>query len=95
MTCIVAEDEIGEGKLTVNLGAGTVSGWVEPFWGGGVRYQLVQTSSAPGATTLAATFGTAGVLEGRFFGPRAVGPGKRRWPGREAVSGIMTGVCER
>ena len=91
MTCSFGEDEIGEGGLTFDRAAGTVSGWAEPFWGGGVRHQLVQTSFAPGATTFAATFGTDGVLEGRFFGPRAVNVAVRAKGG---VSGIMTGVCQ-
>jgi hypothetical protein len=96
MTCSFGEDEIGEGGLTFDLAAGTVSGWAEPFWAD-VRYQLVQTSFAPGATTFAATFGTDGVLEGRFFGPRAVNVAVRAKGGGQgfaAVSGIMTGVCE-
>ena len=91
MICGFGEDEIGGGELTFNRAAGTVSGWAEPFWGGGVRYKLVQTSFAPGATTFAATFGTDGVLEGRFFGPRAVNVAVRAKGG---VSGIMTGVCQ-
>lgn len=97
ITCSFGEDEIGEGRLTFDRAAGTVSGWAEPFWGGGVRYQLVQTGFAPGATTFAATFGTDGVLEGRFFGPRAVNVAVRAKGGGEglaAVSGVMTGVCE-
>jgi hypothetical protein len=95
MTCTFGEDEIGEGGLTFDLGAGTVSGWAEPFWAR-VRYQLVQRSFAPGATSFAATFGTDGVLEGRFFGPRAVNVAVRAKGGGQgfaAVSGIMTGVC--
>ena len=32
MTCSFGEDEIGEGGLTFDLAAGTVSGWAEPFW---------------------------------------------------------------
>lgn len=97
MTCSFGEDEIGEGALTFNRAAGTVSGWAEPFWGRGVRYELVQTSFVPGATTFAATFGTNGVLEGRFFGPRAANVAVRAKAGGQgfaAVSGIMTGVCE-
>ena len=97
MTCSFAEDEIGEGRLTFDLAAGTVSGWAEPFWAD-VRYQLVPTSFAPHATTFAATFGTDGVLEGRFFGPRAVNVAVRAKGGGQgsaAVRGIMTGVCER
>src|SRR5262249_10868719 len=97
MTCSFGEDEIGDGRLTFDLAAGTVSGSAEPFWAN-VRYQLVQTSFAPGATTFAATFGTGGVLEGRFFGPRAVNVAVRAKGGGQglaAVSGIMTGVCER
>ena len=97
MTCSFGEDEIGEGGLTFDLAAGTVSGWVEPFWAH-VRYELFQTSLAPGATTFAATFGTDGILEGRFFGPRAVNVAVRAKGGGQgfaAVSGIMTGVCER
>jgi hypothetical protein len=96
MTCSFGEDEIGEERLTFDLAAGTVSGWAEPFWAD-VRYQLVQTSFAPGATTFAATFGTDGVLEGRFFGPRAVNVAVRAKGGGQgfaAVRGIMTGVCE-
>ena len=97
MTCSFGEDEIGEGRLTFDRAAGTVSGWAEPFWGGGVRYELVQTSFAPGATTFAATFGTDGVLEGRFFGPRAVNVAVRAKGGGQGfaatVTGIMTGVC--
>ena len=97
MTCSFAEDEIGEGALTFDRAAGTVSGWAEPFWGGGVRYELVQTSFAPGATTFAGTFGTIGLLDGRFFGPRAVNVAVRAKGGGQgfaAVSGIMTGVCK-
>lgn len=97
MTCSFSEDEIGEGGLTFDLAAGTVSGWAEPFWAH-VRYELVQTSLASGATTFAATFGTDGILEGRFFGPRAVNVAVRAKGGGQgsaAVSGIMTGVCER
>jgi len=95
MTCSFGEDEIGEGGLTFDLAAGTVSGWAEPFWAP-VRYQLVQ-SFAPGATTFAATFGTNGVLEGRFFGPWAVNVAVRAKGGGQgsaAVTGIMTGVCK-
>jgi hypothetical protein len=96
MTCSFGEDEIGAGRLTFDLAAGTVSGWAEPFWAA-VRYQLVQTSFAQGAATFAATFGTDGVLEGRFFGGRAVNVAVRAKGGGQgfaAVSGIMTGVCE-
>jgi hypothetical protein len=96
MTCSFGEDEIGGGGLTFDRAAGTVSGWAEPFWAN-VRYQLVQTSFAQGATTFAATFGTDGVLEGRFFGPRGVNVAVRAKGGGQgfaAVSGIMTGVCE-
>lgn len=95
MTCSFGEDEIGGGELTFDLAAGTVSGWAEPFWAD-VRYQLVQTSFAPGSTTFAVTFGTDGVLEGRFFGPRAVNVAVRAkggGPGSAAVRGVMTGVC--
>ena len=95
MTCSFGEDEIGVGELTFDLAAGTVAGWAEPFWAD-VRYQLVQTSFAPGSTTFAATFGTDGVLEGRFFGPRAVNVAVRAKSGGQgfsAVRGIMTGVC--
>jgi hypothetical protein len=98
MTCSFGEDEIGGGSLTFDLAAGTMSGWAESFYGGGVRYQLVQTSFAPSATTFAATFGTEGVLEGRFFGPGAVNVAVRAKGGGQgfaAVRGIMTGVCER
>jgi hypothetical protein len=90
MTCSVAEDEIGEGALTFDLAAGTVAGWVEAFWVRG-RHELVQTSFARGATTFAATFGTNGVLEGRFFGPRAANVAVRAMG---PVSGIMTGPCK-
>ena len=90
MTCSFGEDEIGEGVLTFDFAAGTMSGWAEPFWAN-VRYQVVQRSFAPGATTFAATFGTDGVLEGRFFGPQAVNVAVRA---KGAVTGIMTGVCE-
>ena len=90
MTCSFGEDEIGEGVLTFDFAAGTMSGWAEPFWAHG-RYQVVQKSFAPGATTFAATFGTDGVLEGRFFGPQAVNVAVRA---KGAVTGIMTGVCE-
>ena len=95
ITCIFAEDEIGEGRLTFDLAAGTVSGWAEPFWSN-VRYQMVQPIFAPGATTFATTLGTDGVLEGRFFGPRAVNVAVRaKFGGRVfGVSGIMTGVCK-
>ena len=95
MTCSFGEDEIGDGGLTFDLARGTVSGSVAPFWAA-VRYQLEQTSFAPGATTFAATFGTAGILEGRFFGPGAVNVAVRAKGGGQgfaAVSGIMTGVC--
>ena len=96
MTCSFGEDEIGEGEVTFDLDAGTMSGWAAPFWVN-VRYPLVQTSFSQGATTFAATFGTGGVLEGRFFGPRAVNVAVRAKGGGQfsaAVSGIMTGVCE-
>jgi hypothetical protein len=95
MTCTDAEDEIGEGGLTFDLAEGTVSGWAKPFWAD-VRYQLVQTSFSRGATTFATAFGTDGVLEGRFFGPRAVNVAVRAKGGGQgfaAVSGLMTGVC--
>jgi hypothetical protein len=96
--CDFGEDEIGGGALTFDHGAGTLSGWGEPFWGRGVRYDLVQTSFARGATTFAARFGTGGVLEGRFFGPGAVNVAVRAKGGGQGsanLSGIMTGVCER
>jgi hypothetical protein len=97
MICRFGEDEIGDGALTFDLAAGTVSGWAKPFWAD-VRYQLVQARFAPGATTFAVTFGTDGLLEGRFFGPRAVNVAVRTKGGGQefaALSGIMTGVCER
>jgi hypothetical protein len=96
MTCSFGEDEIGIGSLTFDFAARTVSGWAEPFWAN-VRYPLAQTSFAPGATTFAATFGTDGVLEGRFFGPRAVNVAVRAKGGGQGfagVNGIMTGECE-
>jgi hypothetical protein len=96
MTCDLGEDEIGGVGLTFDLAAGTVSGWAEPFWGGGIRYQLVQTRFSPGATTFSATFGTGGVLDGRFFGPQAVNAAVRAdggGSGFKAVRGIMTGTC--
>jgi hypothetical protein len=96
MTCSFGEDEIGGGRLTFDLAAGTVSGWAEPFWAR-VRYEMVETSFAPGARSFAATFGTDGVLEGRFFGPRAVNVAVRAHGGGQfeaAVRGIMTGVCQ-
>jgi hypothetical protein len=95
-TCYFGEDEIGDGELTFDLARGTVTGSVAPFWGH-VRYPVVKTSFAPGATTFAVTFGTDGVLEGRFFGPRAVNVAVRAQGGGEghaALSGIMTGLCE-
>ena len=97
MTCSFGEDEIGGGALTFDLATGTVSGVVEPFWAS-VQYQVVHPSFARGATTFAATFGTAGVLEGRFFGPRAANIAVRAKGGGTGfsnVSGIMTGACER
>ena len=96
MTCRFGEDEIGDGQLTFDLASATVSGWAEPFWGGGVRYGLVQTSFAPGATTFAFSFGADGVMEGRFFGPRAINIAVRAKGGGRgfaAVTGIMTGEC--
>ena len=60
------------------------------------EYPLLTTSVIPGATTFAATFGTDGVLEGRFFGPRAVDVAVRAKGGGQgfaAVTGIMTGRC--
>jgi hypothetical protein len=97
LTCDFGEDEIGEGRLTFDLAAGTVSGWVEPFWGQGLRHPLVQPSFTPGGTTFATTFGTDGVLEGRFFGPRAAYVAVRAGGGRgfAALTGIMTGVCTK
>jgi hypothetical protein len=95
MSCSFGEDEIGDGKLTFDLAGRTMSGWAKPFWAD-VRYEL-QTSFAAGATTFAATFGTNGVLEGRFFGPRGVNVAVRSKGGGQgfaALSGIMTGVCE-
>jgi hypothetical protein len=97
MTCSFGEDEIGDGSLTFDLARGRVSGTVAPFWGN-VRYQLDQASFAPGATTFAATFGTGGVLEGRFFGPGAINIAVRAkggGAGFTAVTGIMAGVCGR
>lgn len=94
--CSFGEDEIGSGELTVDRGARTVTGWVEPFWGGGVKYTLNQTSLTAGATTFATAFATDGVLEGRFFGPRAANVAVRAKGGGQgfsAVSGIMTGTC--
>ena len=96
MTCSFGEDEIGGGEVSFDLAAGTVSGWAEPFWTR-VRYQLVQTSFARGATTFTATFGTDGVMEGRFFGPRALNIAVRAKGGGQGVAnvtGVMTGVCE-
>jgi hypothetical protein len=93
--CSFYADEIGAAGLTFDLAAGTVSGWAEPFWQN-VRYQLVQTSFAPGDMTFAATFGTDGVLEGRFFGPRAVNGAVRVKGGGQGfadVSGILIGAC--
>jgi hypothetical protein len=98
MTCFFGEDEIGDGVLTFDFGAGTVSGEAKPFWGEDVKYHLAQTSFARGATNFAITFGTNGVLEGRFFGPRAVNVAVRAKGGGErfaALTGIMTGSCER
>lgn len=92
MTCSFGEDEIGSGELVVDPGAGTIAGSVEPFWGGGVRYELVQTSFRSGATTFTAAFGNGGVLEGRFFGPRGVNVAVRA-KGVD-LNGIMTGTCE-
>ena len=94
--CFFGEDEIGEGELTFNRAAGTVSGWAKPFWGSGVVHELVQTSVAPRATSFAARFGTDGVLDGRFFGPRGGNVAVRAKGGGERfadVTGIMTGVC--
>ena len=93
MTCSFGEDEIGTGRLTFDFAPGTMSGWAEPFWAN-VRYQVGQTRFAPGATTFAAAFGTDGVLEGRFFGPRGVNVAVRAKGGGQGLSGIMTGVCE-
>ena len=94
VTCSFGEDEIGSGELTFDLAGGTVSGWAEPFWGN-VRYELVQTKFARGATNFAFQFGVDGVLEGRFFGPRAVNVAVRaKGGGRGDLRGIMTGVCE-
>ena len=97
MTCSFGEDEIGDGWLTFDLARGTVFGSVAPFWRN-VRYQLDQASFAPGATTFAATFGTTGILEGRFFGPGAINIAVRAKGGGAdftAVTGIMAGVCVR
>jgi hypothetical protein len=97
MTCAFGEDEIGEGAVTFDLKAGTVSGWAEPFWVRH-RYDLVQTSFSAGATTFATKYGTGGVLEGRFFGPGAVNVAIRAkgdGPGFSAVTGIMNGSCVR
>lgn len=90
MTCTFGEDEIGWGELVVDLGARTMSGWVHPFWGD-ARYQLTHTSFPAGGTTFTATFGTGGVLEGRFFGPRAANLAVRAKGG---VTGVMTGTRE-
>jgi hypothetical protein len=95
-TCSFGGDEIGGGVLTFDRAAGTMSGWVEPFWVR-VRYQLVQTSVAPSAATFAARFGTEGVLEGRFFVTGVVNVAVWSTGGGEgvgAVNGFMTGVCE-
>jgi hypothetical protein len=95
-TCSFGEDEIGAGELIFDLAAGTMSGWAEPFWAR-VRYQLVQTSFAPGASAFAARFGTDGALEGRFFVAGTVNVAVWSTGGGEgfaAVNGFMTGVCE-
>jgi hypothetical protein len=97
MTCSFGEDEIGEGALTFDLARGTLFGSVSPFWAS-VQHQLVQTSFARGATMFAATFGSGGVLEGRFFGPGAVNIAVRAkggGAGFTAVTGIMSGACSR
>lgn len=97
MTCSFGEDEIGEGVMTIDPAAGTLAGWVRPFWLD-IRYELVQASVTPGSTSFNATFGIGGVIEGRFFGPRAVNIAVRAKGGGQGfavVSGIMTGVCER
>lgn len=95
-TCHFGEDEIGGGELTFDLAAGIVSGWVEPFWAP-VRYQLVPARLAAGALTFAVGFGTDGVLEGQFYGPRAADVAVRSRGGGEgfaAVNGVMAGWCE-
>ena len=97
MICSFPEDEIGGGELTFDLAAGTVSGWAEPFWVN-VRNPLTQKSFATGATTIAPTFGTGGLLEGAFHGPQGVKIVARSQGGGEgfaAVSGTMTGGCTR
>ena len=96
MTCSFGEDEIGSGELTFDLAAGTVSGWAEPFWSN-FRYELAQAKFARGATDFSLTFGADGVMEGRFFGSRAVNVAVRAKGGGQGfsgVNGIMTGVCE-
>lgn len=97
-TCHFGADEIGEGELTVDLAANTVSGWVEPFWLR-VRYQLVPISFAPGAMAFALEFGTHGVLEVRLLNlsPRAlhlVAWSRGGGEGFAAVNGVMSGVCQ-
>lgn len=95
--CTFGEDEIGEGALTFDRVGGTVTGWAKPFWGGDVIYHLVPASFAPRATSFSTTFGTDGVFDARFFGPRAANIAVRAKSGgplmSTALSGIMTGVC--
>lgn len=98
--CSFATDEIGSGEIIFDLGAGTATGWVEPFWylaGQSLPRYPLQTSFARGATTFSATFGSGGVLDGQFFGPQAVNIAVRvkgGGTGFGAVSGILTGTCQ-
>lgn len=78
MTCSFGEDEIGDGSLTFDLARGTVFGSVSPFRAS-VRHQLVQTRFARGATTCAATFGSAGVPGRSLLRP---GSGQHRGSGK-------------
>lgn len=94
--CEFALDEIGNGVLLVDFGAGTASGTVDPFWlfpGNVPRYDIPQSAisrSAP--ATISSPYGTeaGNLIEARFFGPNGEQIGVRS---KGRVTGIMTGNC--
>ena len=93
--CDFGMDEIGSGRVTIDLATGAVSGFVEPFnfIAGTTPPQFpIQATYSPGATTLGSTYGSnaANVLDARFYGPQAAEIAVRT---KGQVSGIMLGTC--
>ena len=93
--CTFGMDEIGAGQLTFDFAVGTVSGYVETFYGSPpTRYQLAQVGYTPGASTsVSAIYDSdpTNAFQARLFGPQGSGIAVRV---KGAISGIMTGLCE-